>query len=237
MAKRGVGTTISRNGVFIGQLTNLQTPKKAADTIETTVLDSLDGYKEFMASWKDGGEIEIEGFMDIADAGQSVMDAAFESQTKDTYIIAFPVTSTGITATFFAVCTGWDIGDAVLEDGVKFKLKLKVSGKPIFASVASAGLSALSLSGGGTLTPTVAAGTLNYAYSFITATSITVTVTAVSHTLKLYVDDVYVQDLTSASPSGAIATFTAQSSKKLTVIAFEAGKKPVIYTIIATRTT
>lgn len=236
MAKRTLGTTLTKGGVTIGSLTKIAPPEKSADSIEVTTLDVVDGYKKFMPGLKDGGEVSVSGFFDSADAGQLSLDTAFEAGTEDTYIITFPATI-GATFTFAAIVTKYTPGEVNTEDPLSFELTLKVCGKPTLAVTPSAGLSALVLSGGGALSPTAATGTLSYAYVFTAQTNITVTVTAASHTLKLYVDDVYVQDLTSGSASNTITGFTAQTSKKLVIVAFEVGKSPKTYTIAATRTT
>lgn len=91
------------------------------------------------------------------------------------------------------------------------------------AVVASAGLSALAMTGtGGTLSPAFGAAVRFYTFGGVTAASVTVTPTAAAHTIKLYVDDVYVQDVVSGSPSAAIAM--AIGSKKIKLVAYEAGK-------------
>lgn len=88
---------------------------------------------------------------------------------------------------------------------------------------ASGGLTALALTGtGGALTPSFAAGKTLYTFSGVTAASVTVTATAANHTLKLYVDDVFNQNLTSGVASSAINM--AIGSKKLKIVAQEAGK-------------
>ena len=236
MAKRTIGTTLAKGGVNIGSLTKISPPERSTDSIDITTLDVVDGYKKFMPGLKDGGEVTVSGFFDSADVGQLALDTAFEAGSEDTYIITFPATI-GATFTFAALVTKFAPGEVNTEDPLSFELTLKVSGKPILAVTPSAGLTALALSGGGAISPTAAAGTLSYAYVFTGQTSITVSLTAANHTLKLYVDDVYVQDLTSGSASNAIAGFTAQTSKKLVIVAFEAGKSPKTYTIAATRTT
>lgn len=236
MAKRTIGTTLTKGGVNIGSLTKITPPEKSADSIEVTTLDVIDGYKKFMPGLKDGGEVTVSGFFDSADAGQLSLDTAFEAGSEDTYIITFPA-AIGATFTFAASITKYTPGEVNTEDPLSFELTLKVNGKPTLAVTPSTGLSALTLSGGGTLSPTAAVGTFSYAYVFTAQTSLTVTMTAANHTLKLYVDDVYVQDLVSGSASSAIAGFTAQTSKKLVIVTFEAGKSPKNYTIAATRTT
>jgi len=235
-AKRTIGTTITKGGVNIGSLTSISSPEKTADSKDATTLDVTDGYKRFVAGLKDGGEVTVKGFFDSADAGQLALDAGLDAGTEDTYIITFP-TTIGATFTFNAIITKYKPGDAGLEDLMEFEVTLKVSGKPTLAITASGGLTALALTGtAGALSPTFNNAKYAYAWSFTTLTSITVTPTAAAHTIKMYVDDVYVGDVTSGSASAAIAGFTAGTSKKIVLIVNEAGKSPKVYTIIAIMT-
>ena len=236
-AKRAIGTTITKGGTNLGGLTSIGTPEKSADTIETTTLDVTDGYKTFIQGIKDGGEISVKGFFDTADAGQMALDTAFEAGTLDTYVITFPATI-GATFTFTGIITKYTPGEVTIEDPLSFELTIKVSGKPILATVASGGLTALTLSGTtGALSPVFANTKYAYAWSFTTDASITVTPTGANHTIKMYVDGVYVADITSGSASTAITGFLAATSKEIKLICFEAGKTPKTYSIIAIRTT
>ncbi len=88
---------------------------------------------------------------------------------------------------------------------------------------ASAGLSALSMTGtGGTLTPSFGAAVRYYAFYGVTGTTVTVTPTAANHTIKLYIDGVYSQDIVSGAASASISISTG--TKKLTLVCYEAGK-------------
>jgi len=69
----------------------------------------------------------------------------------------------------------------------------------------------------------------------VSASSITITPTAASHTIKLFADGVYVQDIVSGAASAAIA-LTLNTGKLLTLIAYEAGKGPIVYNIMAMKT-
>lgn len=103
------------------------------------------------------------------------------------------------------------------------------------AVVASGGLTALALTGtGGTLSPAFGTGIRSYTFGGVSAASVTVTPTAASHTIKLYADGVYVQDIVSANPSAAISM--AIGSKKLTLVAYEAGKSSQTTEIIVVKT-
>lgn len=99
----------------------------------------------------------------------------------------------------------------------------------------SAGLSNLAMSGtGGTLSPSFGAAVRYYTFGGVTGASVTVTATAASHTLKLYVDGVFSQNLTSGSASSAIAM--SIGTKKLTITAQEAGKTTQTTEIIVVKT-
>ncbi|UWG96782.1 hypothetical protein LPY66_18175 [Dehalobacter sp. DCM] len=234
MAKRGLGTTISINSVMIGGLTNIKPPEKSADTIECTTLDSSSGYRDFIQGFKDGGEVELTGYYDTTYTGQSNIDTAYESGTTDTYIITFP-NSMG-TFTFSGIVTKLaGPGEANINDPLGFNATIKVLGKPVLGTTASGGLTALVLTGtGGTLTPTFGAALRSYYFGGVSATSVTVTPTAASHTIKLFVDGVYSQDITSGQASTAIS-LTLNAPKKLTLICYEAAKTPIVYDIIVNK--
>lgn len=98
----------------------------------------------------------------------------------------------------------------------------------------SSGLTALALTGtGGALSPEFSAGETLYTYGGVTAASVTVTATAANHTLKLYVDDVFNQNLTSGVASSAINM--AIGSKKLKIVAQEGNKKPQVTEIVVVK--
>jgi len=233
-AVRALGTTLTKGVTVIGELTEINGLELSADTIDVTTLNSSGGYRDFIAGFKDAGEISISGFFYPGDAGQSALITAFESGASDTYTITFP-SAMGATWTVTAIVTGISTS-ATLEDPVTFEGTIKVIGAPSLGTTASGGLTALSLTGaGGSLTPTFANDTYSYTFSGVTATSVTVTATAASHTLKLYIDDVYVQDLTTAVASSAIALAAIGTSKRLTIVSKESGKTPKTYYVTAVK--
>jgi hypothetical protein len=89
------------------------------------------------------------------------------------------------------------------------------------------------------LSPAFANNKLNYSWTFTTLTSITVTPTGASQTMDIYADGVLVQEnLASGATSNAITGFAAAAtSRRIDVVAKEAGKSPMMYTIVAVRTT
>lgn len=87
----------------------------------------------------------------------------------------------------------------------------------------STGLSGLELAGtGGTLSPSFGADVRYYTFGGVTAAAVTVTPTAANHTIKLYIDGVYSQDIVSGEASASIPM--AVGTKKLTITAQELGK-------------
>ena len=234
MAVRSVGTYIQIGANSIAELTSIDGLDLTQETIDSTNLSSAGGYREFIAGFKDAGEVALGGHFNSTDTlGQMAMYTAFAAGTVDTYTINYP---SGATWTFTGVVTGFKTG-AELEDTIAFEGTIKVSGQPSLGVTQSGGLTALSLTGaGGTLSPAFSAGNRAYTFSGVSATSVTVTATAAAHTLKLYADGVYVQDLTTAVASNAIS-LTLNVGKKLTIIAYEVNKAQKVYDITVVKTT
>lgn len=124
-----MGTTIKKGVTAIASLTSIDGVSVSADTIETTTLDNVGGYRTFVTSLKDAGEVSISGH--FAHAAHNTLLADFEAGTTNTYTIEFPdrVATAGTKWSFSAVVTAFSTS-AELEDLVTFEATLKVSGKP-----------------------------------------------------------------------------------------------------------
>jgi hypothetical protein len=231
---QSIGTKLKIGANSITELTSIGGLDLTADTIESTTLDS-DGFRTFIQGLKDAGEVSASGFFNPGDTnGQKAMLDAFNNGTLLNYTILFPA-ALGASWDFQGIVTGFKTG-AELEDGISFEATIKVSGKPSLGLTPSGGLTALALTGaGGALTPAFNNGTYSYAFSGLTATSVTVTATAANHSLALYVDGVFNQNLTSGSASAAIAML-AIGSKMLTILANESGKTQKIYEVVVAKT-
>jgi predicted secreted protein len=232
MPQAAMGTKILIGANSIAELTSIGGLELSADTIETTNLDS-GGWRTFMQGLKDGGEVSISGTFNPGDTnGQIALYNAFNSGALLSYTILFPF---GAAWNFSGIVTGINTG-AEMEDNVSFEGTIKVSGQPSLGLTPSGGLTALSLTGtGGALTPAFNANNNLYAFSGVTATSVTLTATAVNHQLVLFVDGVLTQTLNSGQASAAIP-ITAVGSKKLMIMATEAGKAPKLYEITLVKT-
>lgn len=127
-----MGTTLKKATVAIASLTSIDGVGVSADTIETTALDNESGYRSFVTSLKDAGEVSLSGHFEYEP--HSPLLADFEDGSLDTYTIEFPDagTTTGTTWTFSAVVTGFATS-VELEDLISFEATLKISGKPTLA--------------------------------------------------------------------------------------------------------
>jgi len=131
-AVSGVGTVFNRsdmesNPVFtaIAEINSLDGPNKSRDTIDVTSLDSTGGYREFIASFRDGGEVTLE--MNFTRDGYLDMNADFEIETLVDYQIVLPDAG-NTTLDFSGLVT--NVGLAVpLDDKISAPITIKVSGQ------------------------------------------------------------------------------------------------------------
>jgi predicted secreted protein len=99
----------------------------SASTIDTTALDTTGGYKTFIASTKEAGDVSIQGFFNGTDHQALYND--FKNGASDTYKLQFP---DGSNWTFTALVTAFKT-DAQVGNAVGFDCTLKVSGQPTFS--------------------------------------------------------------------------------------------------------
>ena len=127
-----MGTKLKKGVTEIALLTSIDGLNLKADTVETTALDTSGGYKTFLPTIHDAGDVAISGHFDYTAHGEFLTD--FEAGTTQSYTIEFPDkgTTTGTTWTFSAVVTDYHTS-AALGSLIKFDATLKVSGKPTLA--------------------------------------------------------------------------------------------------------
>lgn len=127
-----MGTKLRKGATAIASLTSIDGVGVSSDSIETTALDNESGYRTFVTSLKDAGEVSLSGHFDFT--AHNPLLADFEDGSVDTYTIEFPDvgTTTGTTWTFSAVVTGFSTS-VELEDLISFEATLKVSGRPTLA--------------------------------------------------------------------------------------------------------
>lgn len=131
--KRSLGTKLTKGKltpITVAGLTSIGGLEQSADTIDVTTLDSAGGRREFIAGFKDSGEVAVEGyFIPGVGKGQSELYAAFESGEVDDYAIEFPP-DLGAKWEFKAIVTAFSTSVS-LEDPLAFSATLKVTGVPV----------------------------------------------------------------------------------------------------------
>lgn len=131
MAIAGLGTTITytKSGtggtaVTIGSLTSIGELSPTVDEIDVTTLDSTDGYREFIAGFKDSGEVVLTG-LHKDDAGQKAARTAFDGDETGEFVITF---SDGTAFTFDGFFKGYTVGSVEVDGAIGFGATIRVSG-------------------------------------------------------------------------------------------------------------
>lgn len=120
------GTTFSA----IAEVNSISGPNKSRATIDVTSLDSSGGYREFIASFRDAGEVTLE--MNWTRDGYDQINDDFESDTAWEYQIVFPDTG-NTTLEFTGLVTA--LGSAIpLDDKITMSVTIKISGQVTLTS-------------------------------------------------------------------------------------------------------
>lgn len=111
--------------VTVGKLTSVGEIQPEAEEVDITTLDSTGGYREYMQGFRDSGEVELSGFHDAADAGQTALRAAFAAGTTGEFLVEFP---DGTTVSFSGFIKSHTIGSAEVDGAIGFGAVIRISG-------------------------------------------------------------------------------------------------------------
>ena len=130
--------TSNTSGTFVDLAERLSIDQSGStsDLKETTNMDSVGGFKEWLPTVRDAGELDFEANLVSADASQQQLLDDFNKATQAVWQITWPagsITGSGNTnpAIFsaYAYVTSYDVSYPT-EDIVKIKGKLKITGQP-----------------------------------------------------------------------------------------------------------
>lgn len=124
----GRGTTLTIGTTKVGGLTKIGTPTVETDEVECTTLDSTGGFKEFLLTYSDGGEVACEGYFDVTDAGQKKAYDLMASKESETIKIEFPTTPKA-SWSFSAMVKSLNM-DTEYNGIIPFNVTLRVTGQP-----------------------------------------------------------------------------------------------------------
>lgn len=238
-AKRSFGTTLTYNGAVIAKLTQIGGVKITRESFDSTTHQSTDGFREYLPGLADAGEVPISGLMDYTDtAGQLAMaaDAVADPAVLRTCVITAP-TATGLTWTFSAFLSEFQLLDGPMDGLIPFSASLKISGKPTLGTATSAGLTTpfFTVNNSGVIAPVAAQATTEYVVTFLTGvTSVVITPTATAGVITITANGV-TQTVATGVAASAIALGAAGSITNATITVTETGKAPKVYTLHLTR--
>jgi len=129
-AVTGVGAIFHRwDGLHtwaaIAEINNIGGPSMTRDTIDATSLDSTDGYREFIAGFRDGGTVVLN--MNFWRNTYALFKADFESDTLGNYEIILPDDDT-TTLEFTGLVTELPL-TIPPDDKITVDVSIKISGK------------------------------------------------------------------------------------------------------------
>jgi predicted secreted protein len=121
--KRGDGAS---NEAFttIAEVKNISGPDVSRDFIDVSSLDSTDGYREFIAGFRDAGQVVLS--MNYTRVSYDLLKADFDTNSARNYQIVFG--DTGLTTYDFA---GWVVGlthNTDFESAVALEVTIKIDG-------------------------------------------------------------------------------------------------------------
>lgn len=113
----------------LAEVLSFTPPSITVETIDATHMASDDGFREFIASLKDGGECVVN--MNYVEASATLLQTLVLAGLE-----TFKITlAGGSTMIFSGIPTGFAIDDVVIDDKMTMSLTIKVSGKPAYLAV------------------------------------------------------------------------------------------------------
>ena len=132
----GVGTVFNRgdgasseNFSAIAEINTIGGPNMSRNFIDVTSLDSAGGYREFIPSFRDAGQISLN--MNFTIGGYGTMLTDFQAETSNNYQIVLP--DSGETTLDFAAYVQ-DLPLNINEDKVAMDVTLKITGSVTLTS-------------------------------------------------------------------------------------------------------
>lgn len=127
---RSQGTTLKftpsgGSQLTVGKLTSVGEIAPEAEEVDVTTLESTGGYREYMQGFRDSGEVELSGYHDADDAGQTGLRTAFNSGASGAFEVSFP---DGTRVSFSGFVKSHSIGSAEVDGAIGFGAVIRISG-------------------------------------------------------------------------------------------------------------
>ncbi len=130
-AMTGQGTKFKKDTSEIAEINSISGPTMSRETIDVTVLSTVDGYRRFIGGLRDPGTVSLD--MNFTPATYAIMKADFEDEDEQTYTIELP---DGSTLVFSGLVTECPI-EVPIGDKVTANVTIQVSGSVDFTEGSS----------------------------------------------------------------------------------------------------
>jgi predicted secreted protein len=131
-AGKAQGSQLKRNGTLIAECINIDGSGAKADMQDATNMDSTGGYREYVPTLLDAGEISVNcNHLGSAGTTQTDLQSDFDNQALQSWTIDLPP-ALGGTYSFNAYVTAVDFKLAH-DKLAEFSFKLKITGPRTFA--------------------------------------------------------------------------------------------------------
>ena len=130
IAYAAIGSQVLRNGVSILEVINIDLSGAKLDLVDVTNMNSVGGYKEWLPTLREGGEVSCSGNL-IGITDLATLQTDFDGQVPQAWVITVsnPVV---LTISFNAYVM--DIGVKLAHDKQAIQdFKLKVTGPKVFS--------------------------------------------------------------------------------------------------------
>ena len=133
------GFGIKINNKSAGAITSIGGLNVTRETEDVTTITSDSGWREFMGTYRDGGDLNIEGLCKASDEGVAELeDAALDGDDPVTIAVTFP-SNMGGSWSSSAIVTAFTKGEGQVSGLLKWSATLKRSGAPTTPAAASTG--------------------------------------------------------------------------------------------------
>jgi predicted secreted protein len=120
----------------ISEVTSITPPNKSRDTVDVTDLDVSDGYRQFIGTIRDGGNVSFT--MNFTRDGYAKINEDFENDSSQNYEILLP-DADNTSFEFEGLVTELPVGEVVVDDVITVDVTIKISGKPTVNSGSGTG--------------------------------------------------------------------------------------------------
>lgn len=130
-AEKSIGTVLAKTSsptMTIADLTMIGEVGVESDERDVTTLDSTGGYKEFIAGFKDAGEVSLEGIVK-SETNMEDLLALADDQSVESWSITFP---SGSVWAFDGFVKSFKEGESTVEGVRTFKGSIRISGAPTY---------------------------------------------------------------------------------------------------------